>query len=138
MPCYEAAMRSIGASLSFTAATLCLAAATGVQAEPVTRTVIQEQPITTPEMRAVTVKTVIQAGSETPQHTHPGIEMAYIVAGSAVLRIKGKSTWKLSSGDSFSVPRDTPHSVRNSGAGPLTIVSTYVVDADQPMVIPAP
>ncbi len=131
-------MRTLGAFLSLSATVLSLAGATGAYAEPVTRTVIQEQPITTPEIRAVTVKTVIQAGGQTPQHTHPGVEMAYVVGGNAVLRIKGKSDWKLSGGDSFSVPRDTVHSVRNSGTGPLTIVSTYVVDKDQPMVIPVP
>ena len=114
-----------------------LAGAANAGREPVMRTIIQEQPIPSPQFRAVTVKTVIQPGSETPPHIHPGVEMAYVVSGDAVLRIKGKSDWKLSGGDSFSVPRDTVHSLRNTGPGPLTVISTYVVDQDRPVVIPA-
>jgi quercetin dioxygenase-like cupin family protein len=131
-------LRRVGARPSLLGVVaLFLAAPASAQPESVTRSVIQEQPIPAPQYRAVTVKTVIAAGGETPPHTHPGVEMAYIVAGDAVLRIKGKSDWKLSGGDSFSVPRDTVHSVRNTGAGALTIVSTYIVDKDQPIVIPA-
>ena len=129
-------MRSLGSFLTLPVATLSLAAASGLHAEPVTRTIIQEQPIEAPQIRAVTAKTVIAAGKGTPLHTHPGVEMAYIVQGSAALLIKGKPEWKLASGDSFSVPRDTVHSIRNTGAGPLVIVSTYVVDKGQPLVIP--
>jgi quercetin dioxygenase-like cupin family protein len=118
-------------------AALLAAGSAAAQPETVTRTIIQEQPIPAPQIHAVTVKVVIATGGETPPHTHPGVEMAYIVAGSAVLRIRGKSDFKLASGDSFSVPRDTVHSIRNTGTGPLTIVSTYVVDKDQPLVTPA-
>ena len=130
-------MRSLGAFLSLPAAAFSVAAATSLHAEPVTRTIIQEQPIEAPQIRAVTAKTVITPGKGTPLHTHPGVEMAYVVQGSAALLIKGKPEWKLASGDSFSVPRDTIHSIRNTGAGPLVIVSTYVVDKGQPLVIPA-
>jgi quercetin dioxygenase-like cupin family protein len=63
--------------------------------------------------------------------------MAYVVSGEAVLRIKGKSEYALATGDSFSIPRDTVHSVRNTGAGALTLVSTYVVDKGKPIAIPA-
>ena len=129
-------MRSVGSLLPLPLAVLSLAATTSLQAEPVTRTIIQEQPIEAPQIRAVTAKTVIAPGKGTPLHTHPGVEMAYIVQGSAALLVKGKPEWKLASGDSFSVPRDTIHSIRNTGAGPLVIVSTYVVVQGQPLVIP--
>ncbi len=123
--------------LILTMAAFTDAAVTNAQAGPVSRTVVQEQPIETPAIHAVTVKTVIAPGAETPLHTHPGVEMSYVLQGSAALLIKGAPALTLSRDDSFSVPRDTVHSIRNTGTEPLTIVSTYIVDRDQPIVIPA-
>ena len=118
-------------------AALTVAAATNAQAESVNRTIVQEQPIETPAIHAVTVKTVIAPGAATPLHTHPGVEMAYILQGSAALLIKGARELNLSRDDSFSVPRDTVHSIRNTGTDPLMILSTYIVEKDRPLVIPA-
>jgi quercetin dioxygenase-like cupin family protein len=72
------------------------------------------------------------------RHTHPGVEMAYIVDGQALVKIMGRPDQTVATGASFAVPAETPHSVQNVGPGTLTILSTYVVDKSKPILTPAP
>jgi quercetin dioxygenase-like cupin family protein len=101
------------------------------------KTTLQSQDFPPPIYRTVTVDTVIDRGSVVAPHTHPGLETAFIVAGKARLEVAGASPRTLSAGQSFAIPRMTVHSVTNIGTGPLTIVSTYVVDKSKPISSPA-
>jgi quercetin dioxygenase-like cupin family protein len=117
----------------------CFAAASAAQAQPAAmhRTTLQEQAFPPPIYHTVTVKVVVDPGGLVPPHAHPGVEMAYVVEGHAVVTIAGQTPLNLSAGDSFSVPPKMVHSVRNAGPGALTLVSTYVVDKAQPLSSPA-
>jgi quercetin dioxygenase-like cupin family protein len=108
------------------------------QVSPVHKTTLQDVPFPPPKHHSVTVRTVIDPGGETPRHMHPGVEMGYVLSGEALLTIAGQTPRSLAAGDAFSIPAYTPHSVRNTGAGPLTMLSTYVIDKAKPIVIPAP
>jgi quercetin dioxygenase-like cupin family protein len=63
--------------------------------------------------------------------------MAYVAQGKATLKVKGRPDQTVAEGGSFSIPVGTVHSVQNAGPGPLVIISTYVVDKNKPIVIPA-
>jgi len=78
------------------------------------------------------------AGGEVLPHTHPGVEMGYVIEGRATLRVVGQPSRSLSAGDSFAIPARTIHRVRNDGPGALTMLSTYVVEKGQPIASPAP
>lgn len=119
------------------AAAAILAAPGLAAAQPIQRTPLQEQPFPGPVNRTVMVRTVVAAGAEVTPHTHPGVEMAYIADGWALVRIAGRQDQRVATGGSFSVPDHVVHSVRNAGRGPLTIVSTYVVDRRKPLATPA-
>jgi quercetin dioxygenase-like cupin family protein len=108
------------------------------QVSPVHKTTLQDVPFPPPKYHSVTVRTVVDPNGETPRHMHPGVEMGYVLSGAALLTIAGQTPRQLAVGDAFSIPAYTPHSVRNTGAGPLTMLSTYVVDKAKPIVIPAP
>lgn len=114
-----------------------IASPLAAQPSAIHKTTLQEQSFPPPIYDTVTVRTVVDPGGEVPPHTHPGAEMAYIVEGSAVLTIKGAPPRPLAVGDSFSIPPQRVHSVRNTGSRALTIVSTYVVDKNQPISSPA-
>jgi quercetin dioxygenase-like cupin family protein len=102
------------------------------------RSTLQDQPFPGGRNHTVLIRTTIARGGEAAPHTHPGLEMAYILEGDAMLRMAGEPDRRLRSGDSFAAPPGTVHSVRNlSFARPLTIVSTYVVDRNQPLASPA-
>ncbi|MEI9963517.1 MAG: cupin domain-containing protein [Caulobacteraceae bacterium] len=122
------------------AAFLALAAASPTAAQPgaVHKTTLQQVPFPGPVYDSVMVRTVVDRGGVVARHTHPGLELAYVQSGLALVRIQGRPDRRMPSGSSFAVPEKTPHEVRNVGPGPLTIVSTYVVDRSQPIASPAP
>jgi quercetin dioxygenase-like cupin family protein len=101
---------------------------------------LQEQPFPGPVDHTVMVRAVVARGAEVAPHTHPGIEMAYIAGGQALVRIAGRAPMMIAAGGSFSIPDQVVHSVRNAGPGPLTMVSTYVVDRRRPLItlVPGP
>jgi quercetin dioxygenase-like cupin family protein len=115
-----------------------LASAAGAQTNAVHRTPLQDLPFPPPIYHTATIKAVVDPGGEVMPHTHPGVEMAYIASGEAVLTIKGQPPVTLSTGDSFSIPEGAIHSVKNAGTGPLVMISTYVVDKSRPVVQPVP
>ena len=80
------------------------------------------------------MKAVVDVAGEVPRHTHPGIEMAYVVDGQGVLNVAGQAPRPFAAGDSFAVPPMVVHSVHNTGNGPLTLVSTYVVEVGKPIL----
>lgn len=106
-------------------------------AAAVHKTELQSLDFPSPEFRTVTVRTVIDVGDEVKPHTHPGLEMAYVVEGKGRLIRSGTAVRLLNAGDSFAIAEKTIHSVANIGSSPLTIVSTYVVDKDKPLSSPA-
>jgi quercetin dioxygenase-like cupin family protein len=74
----------------------------------------------------------IDAGVAVPRHTHPGVESAYCLDGSAELSIKGQPDRTIKAGDSFQVPTETVHSAK-VGDKPVKIVVTYTVEKDKPL-----
>jgi quercetin dioxygenase-like cupin family protein len=108
-----------------------------VQPSAIHRTTLQDEAFPPAPLHTVMIKTVIDVGGEVTPHSHPGLEMAYIVEGEATVTIYSMGPLALSAGGSFAVPPDFVHSVSNSGQGPLTVVSTYVVNQTLPISTPA-
>jgi quercetin dioxygenase-like cupin family protein len=117
---------------------LIFVATAAPSADPlVKRATLQVQPFPGPVLHTIMTRAEIAPGGEVPSHTHPGIEMGYVASGEAVLARKGQADLRLKAGDSFSIPQGLIHSLKNAGRGPLVVISTYVVDQNQPLVIPA-
>ena len=53
---------------------------------------------------------IMEAGTEFPQHTHPGAHIIYVLEGKGSITIGGEIYWT-SPGDCYFVPADIPHSV---------------------------
>ena len=117
-------------------AALALFGPAPAQAAAVQRTTLQQQNFPTP-LHTVTVRIEIQPGGDVAPHTHPGAEMGFIVSGLAQVTIKGAAPRRLATGDSFAVPPEAIHEVKNPGSEPLVILSTYVVDPNRPLASPA-
>ncbi|MDB5591939.1 cupin domain-containing protein [Enterovirga sp.] len=79
----------------------------------------------------------IDADVMVARHTHPGIESGYILSGEIDLPIEGQATKTYKAGDAFQVPPNTPHAGVKSGAKPVRIVSTFVVEKSKPLASPA-
>jgi quercetin dioxygenase-like cupin family protein len=76
----------------------------------------------------------LPAGSAIGFHVHPGDEAGYVLKGTLILKVKGRSDRTLKPGDTFFNPRGLIHSL---SAAPETdggiAVSTWIVDKDKPL-----
>src|ERR1700716_2117197 len=50
----------------------------------------------------------IPAGGSAGRHTHPGVEMGYLLEGEADLIVEGRPDQHLKAGDSYMIPAGTP------------------------------
>ena len=97
------------------------------------RTELQRQPSSIPGRDIVQVLTEIPAGVESGWHTHPGEEVGYILAGTVRMMIEGKPTLTLRTGDPFLMPPGQPHNALDVGPETGKMLSTYIVEHDQPL-----
>jgi quercetin dioxygenase-like cupin family protein len=80
----------------------------------------------------------VPAGGSAGRHTHPGIEMGYLLEGEADLIIEGRPDQHLKAGDSYSIPAGAVHDAKVHGDKPLKVLGIYVVDKTKPLATPAP
>jgi quercetin dioxygenase-like cupin family protein len=99
------------------------------------RTEIQHETSSIPGRDIVQVRTEIPAGVASGWHTHPGEEVGYIVAGTVQMEIRDQPTLTLNPGDGFLIPPDTPHDALDLGPDTGQMLSTYIVEAGQPIAI---
>ena len=85
----------------------------------------------------VLVRLDLSPGEPVARHMHPGVESSYLAAGSITLSVEGQPDLIVNAGDGYQIPPETPHSVRN-GPEKSTIVATFIVEKDKPLVEPAP
>lgn len=103
---------------------------------PFKRTVLQQGDLSAPGREAVTALAEIQSGAASGRHTHPGEEIAYVLAGPVVLEIDGKPAKTLQTGEVFMIPAGTVHNARNAGTGLAKVLATYVIEKGKPVATP--
>jgi oxalate decarboxylase/phosphoglucose isomerase-like protein (cupin superfamily) len=80
----------------------------------------------------------IPAGGTAGRHTHPGVELGYVMEGEGELIIEGQPVRQIKVGDSWQIPAGTPHDAKASAGKPLKVLAVYVVDKSKPLATPAP
>ncbi|GAA0396509.1 hypothetical protein GCM10010357_17010 [Streptomyces luteireticuli] len=100
----------------------------------VTRTVLQRHP--SPAKGWDTVQTLVEIprGKESGRHSHPGVEVGYIVRGDVLMVFDDGHVLRLRTGDPFFIPSGAVHNARNVGTVTTMMLSTYVVDETKPLV----
>ena len=94
---------------------------------------VQRSPSSIPGREIVQVETLIPAGIESGWHVHPGEEVGYIIVGEVEMMVAGRATVVLHAGDGFLIPPRTPHNARDLGPETGRMLSTYIVETDQPI-----
>jgi quercetin dioxygenase-like cupin family protein len=97
------------------------------------RTELQHSASSIPGRDIVQVLTEIPAGVESGWHQHPGEEVGYILAGKVEMMIEGKPTLTLNAGDPFLMPPRTPHNALDLGPETGLMLSTYIVETEEPL-----
>ncbi len=104
----------------------------------ITRTVLQTASFPGDQYQTIQAYVVIAPGATAAAHTHPGVELGYVIDGEADLFVQGQPKRHVKAGDSFMNPAGVPHGAINTSATrPLKIVSVYVVDKSKPLATPA-
>ena len=80
----------------------------------------------------------IPVGGSAGRHTHPGIELGYVMEGEGDLIVEGQPDRHVKVGDSWQIPAGVPHDAKTSGDKPLKVMAVYVVDKNKPLATPAP
>lgn len=83
---------------------------------------------------AIQVRVDFAAGAWFPKHSHPGVEIAYVLSGTIEYEMNGK-TFRLAAGESLYIPAGAVHSARNVGAAITSELATYLVEKNTPIVI---
>ena len=83
---------------------------------------------------AIQVRVDFASGAWFPKHSHPGVEIAYVLNGVIEYELNGK-TVRLRAGESIYIPAGAVHSARNVGSGTTSELATYVVEKGKPIVI---
>ncbi len=72
------------------------------------------------------------------RHTHPGVEMGYLVLGSGTISVQGQAHRTVKPGDSWVFPAGVAHALRNSGNVPEQLLVTYVLEKGKPLATSTP
>ncbi|GEC02703.1 hypothetical protein SSP24_03580 [Streptomyces spinoverrucosus] len=100
----------------------------------VTRTLLQEHPSPAEGWEAVQTLVQIPRHKESGRHSHPGVEVGYIVRGDVLMEFDDRPPLRLRTGDPFFIPNGVIHNARNVGTVTTMMLSTYVVDETKPLV----
>jgi quercetin dioxygenase-like cupin family protein len=78
----------------------------------------------------------IPPGGTSGRHTHPGIELAYVLDGSVTLQHDGEKAKTYKAGDAMQNV-SVVHNATNTGKKPVKILAVYIVEKGKPMAEPA-
>lgn len=70
----------------------------------------------------------IEPGGMLGLHRHPPLELYYFLEGTGVVTL-GAQDVPVSAGVTISIPGNTPHAIRNTGATPLRLFYVFPVDS---------
>lgn len=83
----------------------------------------------------IQVRVDFDAGVVSPKHSHPGVEVAYVIDGTFEYQLEGQAPVTLKAGDSLYIPAGTAHVAKNIGKGKGSELATYIVKKDTPLVV---
>jgi quercetin dioxygenase-like cupin family protein len=100
------------------------------------RTILQQTDVPGSNYTVIMAVTEIAANMTAARHTHPGAEVAYMLAGEAEFNIEGQVK-RVKAGESFRLDPGVRHSVKN---GPATtrILAIYTIPKGAALATPAP
>jgi quercetin dioxygenase-like cupin family protein len=102
-----------------------------------TRTILQQTDVPGSNYTVVMAVTEIAPNMTAARHTHPGAEVAYLLAGEAEFTIEGKGVMRVRAGESFRLESGVRHSVKN-GAATTRILAIYTIPKGAAIATPAP
>ena len=126
----------VAASLAVLAGTTLLAA--NAQQSGIGRHEALRHDLDVAGREVVQVRVDFAPGAAFGMHTHPGIEVAYVLEGSLEYSFEDKPPVILKAGESLYIPAGTPHAAHNAGSSQAAELATYLVEKGKPIVVLRP
>ena len=104
------------------------------QQSGIKRTDLQRHDLGMPGREVIQVRVDLDPGVAFPNHTHPGEEIIYVLAGLFEYQVEGRPPMTLKAGDVLFIPAGTIHAARNVGSGNAAELATYIVEKGKPLV----
>ena len=111
---------------------------TASQTPGITRTDLQQHDLSIAGWQTVQTRVDFAPGAIAPRHVHSGDEIVYVLKGKLEYRLDGQPRATLRDGDVLFIPKGKPHSAENVGLEPASELATYIVQKDEPLVVPLP
>ena len=129
-------LKRLGFASVVAAATLVGSAPFAAEGYVPQRTILQQTDVPGSNYTVIMAVTEIAANMTAARHTHPGAEVAYMLAGEAEFNIEGQAK-RVKAGESFRLDPGVRHSVKN---GPATtrILAIYTIPKGAALATPAP
>ncbi|KJH79043.1 MULTISPECIES: cupin domain-containing protein [Pseudomonas] len=80
------------------------------------------------------VRVDFEPGVVSPKHSHPGVEVAYVLEGTFEYQLEGQPAVTLKAGDSLYIPAGVAHVAKNTSATTSSELATYIVKKGAPLV----
>jgi quercetin dioxygenase-like cupin family protein len=90
-----------------------------------------------PGREVIQVRVDFDPGVAFGKHSHPGVEVAYVLEGTLEYQLAGQPPVTLKAGEALFIPAGTIHAAKNVGTGTAAELATYIVDKGKPLVVPA-
>jgi quercetin dioxygenase-like cupin family protein len=103
-----------------------------------TRTILQQTDVPGGNYTVILAVTEIAPSMVAARHTHPGVEVSYVLQGEGDFVIEGKGKMHVKAGQSFRLESGVKHSVINSGNGAMKILAVYTIPKGAQLATPAP
>ncbi len=88
-----------------------------------------------PGREAVQVRVDFAPGTTFGMHTHPGVEIAYVLEGTLQYSFEDKPPVTLKAGQSMYIAAGEAHAAHNPGTVQAAELATYLVEKGKPIVV---
>lgn len=86
------------------------------------------------DKEVIQVRVNFAPGVAAPKHSHPGVEVAYVIDGTFEYQLDGQPAVTLKTGDSLFIPAGVAHIAKNVGTAAGSELATYIVKKGVPLV----
>ncbi len=80
----------------------------------------------------------IPAGSHAGKHLHSGMEVGYVLSGTAVMEVAGEAPLTLKAGDTYFIAPGKVHDAKATGDTAAKVLAFYLVEKGRPLATAAP
>jgi len=124
-------LRTLGAGLAVAGACTLTHAQ---QPVGIGRAEVQRHDLPGKRREVVQVRVDFAPGAAFGAHSHPGVEVAYVLEGTLEYELEGKAI-VLKAGESLFIPAGIAHAAKNISDKPAAELATYLVDKGKPLVV---